>query len=109
MNILNMFKTVGTPETSSGVQENCYSISDVPGKKATKSFGLVHFTQKNLAGDMPRRTADIFSELLSMAETLGANAVINVKLTSGSYFSKGSKWEVTYVIAHGDAVILVEA
>lgn len=98
----------GGSETSSGVLESCYSLSEIPGKKIAKSFGLVFYTQKNLAGNIPKKTRDIFFGLQEAAKELGANAIINVRLTSGSYFAQGSGWEVSYVIACGDAVVLID-
>lgn len=95
-------------EVSSGSLNNCYSLSEIPGKKITQSFGLVYFTRKNLAGNMPAKTQEIFSGLQETANELGANAVINIKLTSGSYQAQGSQSEVTYIIAYGDAVVLVD-
>ncbi|WP_394293970.1 heavy metal-binding domain-containing protein [Aeromonas rivipollensis] len=38
------------------------------------------------------------------AKEKGANAVVNVRLISSSYRVQGSQWEVTYVVAYGDAV-----
>ncbi len=96
----------GGSETSSGLLENCHILPEVPGKKVMKSFGLVYFTQKNLAGNVPQEMHSIFSELLEAAKKSGANAVVNIKLTSGSYEAQCSNRTVTYIIAYGDAVIL---
>lgn len=96
----------GSSETASGSLADCYSLAEVPGKKIKKSFGLVYFTEKNLAGNMPKKTIDILMGLKEAAVKVGANAVVNINITSGSYQVQGSAWEVTYIIAYGDAVIL---
>lgn len=96
----------GGPESTSDLIEHCYSGTEVPGKNVTKALGLVQYTQKGLAGDMPENSVRIFQSLHKYATELGANAVINVRLTSGSYQKQGSGQYVTYVIAFGDAVIL---
>ncbi|CDZ80117.1 hypothetical protein BN1013_00622 [Candidatus Rubidus massiliensis] len=105
MGILNFFKNINVNH-SSGYIENCFSTFEIPDKKIIKSFGMVYYTEKHLSGNMPQKTDDIFSGLLSAAKNIGANAVINTKITTGSYQAQGSKFIVTYVIAYGDAVIL---
>ncbi|MBO1518810.1 heavy metal-binding domain-containing protein [Oceanisphaera pacifica] len=86
--------------------KGCYTSESVPGRTISKSFGLVEVTQKGVAGDIPERSETIFNSLLSVAEALGANAVVNVRVVTGSYQQQGSGWQYSYVIAYGDAVIL---
>jgi len=102
MGLFNM----GCPTTSSGLIDGCYTLSEVPGKKTVRALGLIHYTQKGLAGDIPKESNSLFSELKRQALELGANAVINVKLATGSYEQQGFKQITTYVIAYGDAVVL---
>lgn len=96
----------GEPNASVAHIEGCYTTETVPGRTISKSFGLVEVTQKGIAGDVPKQSESIFKGLLSVATALGANAVVNVRLVTGSYEQQASKWQVTYVIAYGDAVIL---
>lgn len=97
---------VGSSASSAALVEGCYASSSVPGYVISKAIGLVEFTQKNIAGDAPNLTESIFQALLSLAKERGGNAVVNVRLTTGSYQRQGSQWLVTYVIAYGDAVVL---
>ncbi|MFM5467773.1 heavy metal-binding domain-containing protein [Aeromonas veronii] len=93
------------PEESSALIEGCYTLQEIPGRKITKSLGLIEYTKKGIAGDIPKISDEIFRSLFSAAKEKGANAVVNVRLVSGSYHAQGSQWEVTYVVAYGDAVI----
>lgn len=103
---------MGNTESSSaiidvrGPLEGCYTLAEVPGRRITKSLGLVEYTYGYPLGEMPNGSAGIFEKLLDTARESGANAVVNVRLTTGSYQRQGSQMQVTYVVAFGDAVIL---
>jgi hypothetical protein len=97
---------IGGPETSAALIEGCYSLAEVPGRPVVQALGLVQFTQKGVAGNMPAESKSIFASLVAAARERGANAVINVRLTTGTYQQQGSQWNVTYVVAYGDAVVL---
>ena len=77
-------------------------------QECVQALGLVEFTQKGIAGDAPKVSPSIFRSLLDAAKESGANAVINVRLSTGTYQQQGSQWQVTYIIAYGDAVVLSE-
>ncbi len=100
------FLSGSVPEHSSALIEGCYAIGEVPGRRVTEALGLVQFTKKGIAGEVPNVSADIFASLRDVAEECGANAVINVRVIAGSYQQYGSGWFVTYLIAYGDAVVL---
>lgn len=98
------------PKSCSGMIQNCYSLTEIPGKKISKSFGLVYFTQKDLNENILDLTPSLFLGLQEAAKKIGANAVINVKLNSGSY-GDGNKFGMrvdSYVIAIGEAVSLID-
>jgi uncharacterized protein YbjQ (UPF0145 family) len=97
---------LGGPDESSSLIEGCTTLAQVPGKEIIKSLGLIEYTKKGIAGDAPKLSSGIFESLLSAAKEKGANAVVNVKLMAGSYQAQGSQWQVTYVIAYGDAVVV---
>lgn len=99
----------GGSDSASAHLQNVYTLAEVPGKKAVKAFGLVQYVEKGLAGDMPKKAHAIPEQLWLAAKELGANAVLNMRLVTGSYQQQGSQWMVTYVIAYGDAVILADA
>jgi hypothetical protein len=100
------FLGLGGADSSAALIEGCYCMTEVPGRSVTRALGLVEFTQKSIAGDAPKVSASIFQSLLAAAKEKGANAVINVRLTTGSYQRQGSQALVTYIIAYGDAVVL---
>ena len=97
---------IGSPESSSDLIAGCSSGSEVPGRRITKGLGLVEFTRKGLAGDMTEEVSGLFHALFEAAQERGANAVVNVRLASGSYQKQGSQFLVTYVVAFGDAVVV---
>jgi len=97
---------LGGPDESAALIEGCFTLPEIPGKKITKSLGLIEYTKKGIAGDVPKISDEIFHSLFSAAKEKGANAVVNVKLVTGSYQAQGSQWEVTYIVAYGDAVLV---
>ena len=97
---------MGTPKETASIISDCYTRSDVPGRTIEKSIGLVQYTKKGIAGDIPSEIDGLFQSLSQMAREKGANAVVNVRMTTGSYHQQGSQWEVTYIVVYGEAVIL---
>jgi uncharacterized protein YbjQ (UPF0145 family) len=100
---------IGAPNETASVILDCYTRSEVPGKRIEKSIGLVQYTKKGIAGDILNEIDGIFKSLLQVARDKGANAVLNVRIITGSYQQQGSAWEVTYIVAYGEAVILSPA
>src|SRR3989338_2318428 len=94
----------GGAKSAAGVFPGCYTRGEIPGQRIVESLGLVEFTQKGIAGDMPEAITDIFFGLLAEVQEKGGNAAINVRLMSGTYQRQGSGWNETYVVAYGDAV-----
>jgi len=99
---------LGGSEESAALIDGCYTLGEIPGKKIARALGIIKYAKKGISGDVPRISDGIFKNLLSAARDKGANAVVNVRLVSGSYQAKGSAWIVTYIIAYGDAVIVEE-
>jgi len=97
---------MGGSNHNSGFIEGCYTMHEIPGKNISRALGLIEYTQKGIAGDMPKLCEEIFEGLLASAKKKGANAVVNVRVMAGSYQERDSQWEVTYVVAYGDAVIV---
>lgn len=83
----------------------CFMSPTVPGKLLKQSFGMIEHTETGIAGDAPKQTNAILTKLLLAANKLGANAVVNVRLTTGTYHAALGGM-VTYLIAAGDAVVL---
>jgi uncharacterized protein YbjQ (UPF0145 family) len=105
---MSLFGLFGSrvPSESASLIEGCTTLTQIPGKEIIKSLGLIEYTKKDIAGDAPKISSGIFESLLIAAQEKGANAVVNVRLMSGSYQTHGSKLQLTYVIAYGDAVVV---
>lgn len=101
---MGLFGLLGASDSASLI-EGCTTLTQIPGKEIVKSLGIIEYTKKGIAGDVPKLSAGIFQSLLAAAQEKGANAVVNVKLVSGSYQAQGSQWQVSYIIAYGDAVV----
>lgn len=101
-------KAVQGTKESEGFIEGCYTMSEIPGRKISRALGLVEYTIKGISSDAPNESREIFQNLLEVARRRGANAVVNVRLASGSYGrgTGGSMYEDTYIVAYGDAVVL---
>lgn len=99
-----MFGFTSTPDDNFSCFENISTLPDIPNKQIVKSFGLVQYIRKGVAGDSTKLMETIFTKLLEEAQKIGATHVVNAKLTTGSYEQQGAKWVVSYVIAYGDAV-----
>ena len=84
-----------------------YVGAEVPGSKITRSIGLVAFTKAGLPESTQEGVADLFSALLEAARERGANAVVNVHVTSGLVQEGGAKGKLNaYSFAFGDAVVI---
>jgi len=81
-----------------------YTNNFVPGKDIEKSLGVVTYVKKGVKGDIVKEIESILRKFLRLAREKGADAVINSRITTGTYHEQGSKWNVTYIIIYGEAV-----
>ena len=81
-----------------------YTNNFVPGKDIEKSLGVVTYVKKGVKGDIINEIESILRKFLRLAREKGADAVINTRITTGTYHEQGSKWNVTYIIVYGEAV-----
>ncbi|MEZ8273999.1 hypothetical protein AB6C54_22515 [Vibrio splendidus] len=82
------------------------TLNYIPGKKIKNSIGLVEYSVEDIRAGLPDCIEDIFTKLLQAAIDHGAEGVINVKITTGTYQRYlPTTANLTYVIAYGDAVI----
>ncbi len=84
----------------------CTTLDHVPGNKITCSLGVIEHTEKDIGGDAAELIPHILQTLLQEAVKAGAHAVVNVKISTGTYQQQGSGWDHTYITAYGDAVML---
>jgi uncharacterized protein YbjQ (UPF0145 family) len=80
---------------------------NIPGRTITEVKGMVMGTSKKAAStDAGFRLAEkeAMVEMMDQALCLGANAITDLKITTGSYQQHGSQWMVSKVTCYGTAV-----
>lgn len=100
-----LFPSINKKTSFGSVISDCYTMSEVPSRTIEKSLGLVQYTEKGIRIDITDKIDNILQSLLQIAREKGANAVVNVRITTGTY-SESEEWVATYIIAYGEAVIL---
>ncbi|NCQ28421.1 MAG: heavy metal-binding domain-containing protein [Armatimonadetes bacterium] len=83
------------------------STSSVPGKNITSVIGAVSGKSKTQAStqeefDLAEKEAML--SIIENAQRLGANAIIDLKATTGTYQQQGSQWQVSQTMYSGTAV-----
>ena len=95
-----------TKKEAASLTSDCYTGSVVPNYTIEKVLGTIQFTRKGMDGDVIDKVDDMFENLVKCAKKDGADAVINAKMTTGSYQEGGSGWIVSYITVYGESVIL---
>ena len=103
---MGLFDKLGGARENTFMTQGCNTLPSLPGYDVVESLGIVEYVIKNVAGDITKRETSVFQKLLETAKKSGANAVVNARIMTGSYEAQGPKWQVTYVIAYGDAVVV---
>jgi len=97
---------------------NCYAGNVVYGKTIKEPIGLVEvkigITQDDLMEDdkktdiVQNKIKEALKNLMETAKNNGGNAVINVRITTGSHATLFNSYVFSknYIIAYGDAVIV---
>lgn len=85
------------------------STSSVPGKNIKSVIGAVSGKSKTKASsehefDLAEKEAML--AVIENAQRLGANAIIDLKATTGTYQAQGSQWQVSQTMYSGTAVII---
>jgi uncharacterized protein YbjQ (UPF0145 family) len=81
--------------------------SSVPGSQIKRAIGVVRGvsdTQASSKEQFSLAEKEALYNMLVEAEKLGANAVIELKLNTGTYQQQGSRWQVSQCIYNGTAV-----
>ena len=79
----------------------------VPGKKILKVLGAVRAvsdTQASSRQEFDLAEKEAMKTLMTSAISLSANAIIDVRLSTGTYQKKGSQWQVSQSVYTGTAV-----
>ncbi|MBE4575960.1 hypothetical protein BOO36_19480 [Vibrio navarrensis] len=83
------------------------SGSSIPGKEVEEVIGMVRGvsdTQASRKEEFELAEKEALYKMLMEAKSLGANAVIEIKLNTGTYEQQGSKWQVSQAVYNGTAV-----
>ncbi|MEQ1533616.1 MAG: heavy metal-binding domain-containing protein [Sideroxydans sp.] len=82
--------------------------SGIPGKEIQNVLGAVtgiSNTQASSKEEFELAEKEAMLALIEKAQRLGANAIVDLKLSTGSYQQQGSQWQVSQAVYNGTAVI----
>ncbi len=85
------------------------STASVPGKNIASVIGAVSGiskTQATTKSEFELAEKEAMLAIIQNAQQLGANAIIDLKATTGSYQQQGSQWQVSQTLYSGTAVIV---
>ena len=90
-----------------GIQTNVKVFTHIPPEKVRETLGLVRGISAIEASsrlDFELAEQEALYLMLKHALELGANAVVDARLTTGTYEANGSKWQVSRPVYTGTAV-----
>ena len=84
------------------------SSPDIPGKTVKNVLGLVRGIsgQATTEEKFNLAEAEALKNMINNAMSIGANAIISVRLTIGSYDQQGSEWHSSQAVYIGTAVVI---
>lgn len=84
----------------------CVNGSIIPNKVIKDVLGVVKgiSDQVSIKEEFELAEKEAMYRMLLEAEKLGANAVIEIKMNTGTYQQQGSKWQVTQIVYTATAV-----
>ena len=85
------------------------TANSIPGKEIKSVLGTVSGTSSTSASTAAESEAaekEALVSLMKNAVEMGANAVIDLKMTTSSYEQQGSKWMVSKAFYNGTAVTI---
>ena len=88
----------------SGHYPDITTLDHLPGREIERYLGLVQYSDKGFTGNFPKKSGELFQGLLNAASDAGGDAVINMRVSTGSYQAQGSQWVCAFVIVYGEAV-----
>jgi hypothetical protein len=90
-----------------GIQTNVKVFTHLPPEKVRETLGLVRGISAIEASsrlDFELAEQEALYAMLQQALELGANAVVDARLTTGTYETNGSRWQVSRPVYTGTAV-----
>ncbi len=90
-----------------GIQANVKVFTHLPSEKVRETLGLVRGISDIEASsrlDFELAEQEALYLMLKQARELGANAVVDARLTTGTYETNGSQWQVSRPVYTGTAV-----
>ena len=84
------------------------SSPDIPGKTIKNVLGLVRGIsgQATTEAEFNKAEVEALRNMINNAVSIGANAIVSVRLTIGSYDQQGSKWQSSQAVYIGTAVVI---
>jgi uncharacterized protein YbjQ (UPF0145 family) len=83
--------------------------SEIPGKNIKNVLGLVRGvsdTQASTKEEFSLSETEALYDMLKNAKNMGANAIIDAKVSTGTYQTQGSQWQVSQAIYTGTAIVV---
>jgi hypothetical protein len=90
-----------------GIQANVKVFTHLPPEKVRETLGLVRgisVIEASSRLDFELAEQEALYLMLKHARELGANAVVDARLTTGTYETNGSRWQVSRPVYTGTAV-----
>jgi len=80
--------------------------SDIPTKDVKEVLGSVTGISKSASTEagFTRAEREAMAAVMRRGLVIGANAIVDLRMTTGSYEQQGTKWMVTRVVYNGTAV-----
>jgi uncharacterized protein YbjQ (UPF0145 family) len=85
--------------------KDLYTGSVVPGYTIDSVLGTVQFSKNKIESKVLDDVDFMLETLVSSAKGKGADAVVNFKISSGTY-DRGGNYATSYIIVYGEAVTL---
>ena len=87
----------------------CVTGVSIPGREFKKIVGMVRGvsdTQATMKEQFQLIEKEALYNMLAQAKSRGGNAVVEIKLDTGSYEDAGSQWQVSQAVYTGTAVVI---
>jgi len=101
-------KTVDAEEKIAAMKEKILVVtsSDIPTRKIRDVLGSVTgiSTSASTEEEFTRAEREAMADIMRRGLEMGANAIVDLRMTTGSYEQQGAKWMVTRVVYNGTAV-----
>jgi len=103
-----LIKTARADEQITAMEDKVLVVtsSDIPTKDVKEVLGSVTGISKSASTEagFTRAEREAMAAVMRRGLAIGANAIVDLRMTTGSYEQQGTKWMVTRVVYNGTAV-----